>query len=141
LTGADITVDRPAAALHILEDIPEAVSLCKKGCLLLGVFVDYVGNYEPHIIVYIENSSEPEFHLASSIATGWRPDQATDVWVPAITLKWKTTNPESKPPDWLNQGIEKMTFSPIAPAVETHRMSIFSKKSPVQLGTWKPSTK
>jgi hypothetical protein len=141
LESAELVVDRPTSVKELLQDIPEAVELCEKGCSLLAVLVDNVGNYEPHIIAYVERPNEDQSRLAALIATHWRPDEARVQWVPAIVLKWKTKLPESVVPNWLEQPLETATFVPIAPSVETHRQSIFSRRPPIELGKWNPNDK
>ena len=143
LREVEIMIDRPRSLNALLADIPEAVELCTRGCALLGVVTDPNFNYAPHIIVYPSEPSAEQLKLAALLGTKWRPETAKAQWVPAVMLRWLTAYGTGfQSVDWLNQPIEKATFTAVAPSVESQRGTHEkpSKLTPdhpsVQIGVW-----
>jgi len=143
LRSVDIVIDHPISTGAILADIPEAIKLCTDGCSLLGV-VTYVNfNYQPHIIAYPTRPALEQSHLATLLGTDFRPEQAKTQWVPAVILRWGI--PYGSPyasVNWLDQPIERVEFTVVAPSIEAlrgvHEKSSLPDHPPVNLGEWKP---
>ena len=137
LAGISFTVDHPSPPLEVLQDMPEAVDLCRDGCEIFGRRLDTYPVEMRNVVAYVAHPSPEQSDLAARLGSTWRKPDVEGTWTPAIILSWRADRPDSdhpaKPIDWLRQPVERAEVTSIEPEVETR-----AGRSTVSLGTWRP---
>jgi hypothetical protein len=133
-------VDKPAPATAILAGLPEGIEICKDGCDLYGVDINYQieGSY---VLAFPSKPSQAQLEMASLLATNFQNKETKDGWSVAVRLVLGRGGREygdRKPPDWSSRIVT------ISVGTEAHA-KVSSGKNVIEpvtkIGAWAPESR
>jgi hypothetical protein len=152
----ELTVDQPGNYRETLDELPEAKSICKGGCLVYGWHDPHGYIHEYYVLAHPANPSAELLRLGNQVASGFDESEAADIWSIGISLKFvepvfdsSLSLPDPSPINWYAKigeieiapiKMESMTrafqWEPLA--LSPRRSRRYRERWPHELGMWQP---